>query len=349
MKNQLITAWLVLILAVPFLVGGCDTITGYNPSATPALSTEGFAVYLTRDDIPVQEMEKLSYVEISETPVIGMHDIVMYYRDTHDIVLTEQAYERLKQQFDTPKGVNCASFVVCVDKHPVYWGAFWSMLSSFYFDGVMIAVQPLLTSEIHPGAITIRGPHPPDNAPPVEAPRSDIAVMLALHRAGKLSPPLVLYTYPEREKTDSTEGFAMYLTRDDIAAFEMPLISAIDIAAGPVISLDDIVSYARDTHIIELTPEAYERVSRMMVPVWGRSFVVCVDKAPVYWGAFWTPLSSMSFDGVTIMTPAVPMGELPPNSICIDCGYPSSDFWRGDDPRSNPAVMAALEKAGKLK
>ncbi|MFC1909389.1 hypothetical protein ACFLXD_06040, partial [Chloroflexota bacterium] len=35
----------------------------------------------------------------------------------------------------------------------------------------------------------------------------------------------------------------------------------------------------------------------------GKSFLVCVDKAPIYWGAFWTPISSMSFDGVTIWKP----------------------------------------------
>jgi len=81
------------------------------------------------------------------------------------------------------------------------------------------------------------------------------------------------------------------------------------------------------------------------VPVQGKSFLVCVDKAPVYWGAFWTPVSSMSFDGVTIWKP---LGTQEPKVITLELGYPSSSFYIGEDPRNNTAVIKSLEQAGKL-
>ena len=126
----------------------------------------------------------------------------------------------------------------------------------------------------------------------------------------------------------------------------MAALSHVDIAATPVFSLKDIVAYHWDSQSIELTADAYERVMRLEVPTSGRSFVVCVDKTPVYWGAFWTPISSQSFDGITIW---VNLSADKSNTIQLAPGYPSGSFFKGEDPRSNPVIKASLEKAGKLK
>ncbi|MFA5310024.1 MAG: hypothetical protein WC370_11180 [Dehalococcoidales bacterium] len=148
------------------------------------------------------------------------------------------------------------------------------------------------------------------------------------------------------EKAASGEGFAIYLTGNDIPPSKMEMQSHLEIADEPVISLDDIVSYQWDTHEIELTAEAFTRVIQMKIPVSGLSFVVCVDKGPVYWGAFWTPISSQSFGGVTIMTQSpFPGGD----TVTLELGYPSPGFYNGEDPRSNPEIRASLEQAGKLK
>ena len=85
---------------------------------------------------------------------------------------------------------------------------------------------------------------------------------------------------------------------------------------------------------------------QLKVPTYGKSFVVCVDKAPVYWGAFWTPISSQSFNGITIW---VFPQALKDNCIKLELGYPEPAHFKGDDPRSNPVVMESLKKAGKLK
>ncbi|MDD5591613.1 MAG: hypothetical protein PHY18_06810 [Dehalococcoidales bacterium] len=141
------------------------------------------------------------------------------------------------------------------------------------------------------------------------------------------------------------EGFAIYLTRENIPPAEMEKLSHVDIADQPVISMEDIITYNAQTHEIKLTDTAFERISQLEVPVSGRSFLTCVDKVPVYWGAFWTPLSSLSFDGVTIWQPLTPQET---TVITLELGYPSSSFYRGEDPRNNAEIINSIERSGKL-
>jgi hypothetical protein len=147
-------------------------------------------------------------------------------------------------------------------------------------------------------------------------------------------------------KTAKGEGFAIYLTRDDVPPAKMEALSHVDLAENPLISLADIISYNAQTYELKLTNEAYERIADLEVPVRGKSFMVCVDKSPVYWGAFWTPVSSQSFNGVTIWKP---FGNSHQGTIItLQLGYPSSSFYGGEDPRNSPEVIESLEQSGKL-
>jgi hypothetical protein len=148
------------------------------------------------------------------------------------------------------------------------------------------------------------------------------------------------------ENSSEQEEFAIYLTRDDVPISEMEKLSHVEIADEPVVSIEDIVTYDRETHEITLTAAACERVMSLKVPTSGKSFLVCLDKSPVYWGAFWAPYSSQSFDGVTILVPAFSEHK---NTIKLELGYPAPSFYSGEDPRSNAAILRSLEKAGKLK
>jgi hypothetical protein len=148
---------------------------------------------------------------------------------------------------------------------------------------------------------------------------------------------------------NTQEGFAIYLTRDDIPVSQMEALSHVEIADKPVISSKDIISYNKDTHEIELTADAYQRIIELEVPMSGLSFIVCVGKGPIYWGAFWAPISSQSFDGVTIVVRPVFPVEVPHFSFQLELGYPSESFYQGEDPRSNPEILESLEEAGKLK
>lgn len=150
---------------------------------------------------------------------------------------------------------------------------------------------------------------------------------------------------PPASAASEREGFSIYLTKEDIPPSRMEALSHVEIADQPIISITDIITYDAQTYEIKLTENAFNRISGLEVPVQGRSFMVCVDKAPMYWGAFWTPISSMSFDGVTIWKP---LGSQEPQVITLKLGYPSSSFYSGKDPRNNPAVMKSLEQAGIL-
>ena len=149
----------------------------------------------------------------------------------------------------------------------------------------------------------------------------------------------------EGKVEENDEGFAIYLTKQDIPPAQMEDLGHVDIAEEPIITISDIITYDAQDHQLRLAASAFERVSQLDVPTEGKSFIVCVDKAPIYWGAFWVLWSSQSFDGVTIW---LPLGMYEPDVIRLELGYPCSELYTGEDPRSNPIVMESLEQAGKL-
>jgi len=155
-----------------------------------------------------------------------------------------------------------------------------------------------------------------------------------------------MVTPPNDEGFAIVEGFAIYLTKQDIPPAQMEALSHVDIAERPIITVSDIITYDAQEHELRLTANAFERISQLDVPTGGKSFIVCVDKAPIYWGAFWVPWSSLSFDGVTIWKPLTL--DASHDVIRLELGYPSSALYIGEDPRSNPVVIESLEQAGKL-
>ena len=145
-------------------------------------------------------------------------------------------------------------------------------------------------------------------------------------------------------------GFAISLPAEDVRTADVPWddLSSLELEKQPIISTDDIVAYTKETHEIELTAAAYERVQglyTLRVDVDGMPFVVCVGDDRIYAGAFWTPASSLIFEGVIIMQPF----ETDKHVIHIGLGYPTPEAFRGADPRSDPRVMQALDRTGKLK
>jgi hypothetical protein len=154
-------------------------------------------------------------------------------------------------------------------------------------------------------------------------------------------------TKPSEQTTSTTlaEGFAIYLTKDNVPPSKMQASSHVDIAESPVIGINDIVTYNSANNEIKLTDDAFKRITSLGVSTSGKSFVVCVNKNQIYWGAFWTPVSSESFRGITI---EIPFGAQPTDTITIGLGYPGSSFFQGEAPRSNAAIMDSLQASGKL-
>lgn len=140
----------------------------------------------------------------------------------------------------------------------------------------------------------------------------------------------------------SVGEFSIYLTAQEMSTSETEL-NSLELEKRPILSSDDITRYSKDTHEIYLTSPAYERISQLFVPTGGRGFVVCVGRERIYSGAFWTMLSSQSFDGVAIWVPLMDK-----HAIQMKLGYPGPFDFRGEDPRSDPRILRSLEQAGKL-
>ena len=309
--------WLA-VLAALLLSAGCDVITGASAVPVPG-GGEGFAIYLTREDVPVSRMEALNHIEVAATPIIGPDDIQSYDWDAHHIRVTTETFERLINLAVPSEG---RTFVACVDRQPVYWGMFWKSSGPLLvFPPAMIDLA--LLKPRGPAIVPILNVLSPD-------PRGSRLVRSALERDGKLA------AFPE--------GFAVYLTRDDVPVSQMEALSHIEVAATPLIGPDDIILYDWRSHNIGLTPEAFGRIEALRPPTNG---LACVDRQPVYWGAFWPMYSSQSFGGVVI--PVAPTISAYNFGISIQLGYPGPDFWTDrDDPRDAPDIKAALAAAGKL-
>lgn len=143
--------------------------------------------------------------------------------------------------------------------------------------------------------------------------------------------------------TNPQPSFGIYLTKLNIEPSSLISQSYIEPASDPVISLQDISRYSWTSHTLYLTESGRRKLDSMAVPVNGISFVACVNRSPRYAGAFWTPFSSRSFSGPTIIfiSPV-------PDSIRIGLGYPVDSDTANPDPRNDSDIKAALEAAGKL-
>ena len=144
-------------------------------------------------------------------------------------------------------------------------------------------------------------------------------------------------------------GFSICLLADEVPATELSIVDLNDLELQdePILSSDDIITYSRKRHEIELTAEAYERVEQLFtlpVKVRGMPFVASVGSDRVYAGAFWTPASSVSFDGVVICQPFDPDNHV----IRIGLGSSTPEAFTGQDPRFDQRILQSMEAAGKL-
>ncbi len=138
--------------------------------------------------------------------------------------------------------------------------------------------------------------------------------------------------------------FAIFLPIEDLTLDDVHNLDEIILQEAPVLSMDDIIAYDAETHVIELEPTVAERWDGLELT--GRFFVVMVGKELIYAGAFMAAYFSRTYDGVVILWPSM---EGSPNTIKIQLGYPWEDFFTGEDPRADPRIMEALHQAGKLR
>jgi hypothetical protein len=154
---------------------------------------------------------------------------------------------------------------------------------------------------------------------------------------------------PIRPVSESPVGvFGVYLVEQDISVGEMmdANLAELQLEETPLLSIDDLVAYRWETHEMELTGSAAQRLARLESSLLGGlPFVVCAKGEPIYGGALWTSYSSATYPGIVIDVYPASSGQPVP----IQLGYPSPEWFTGEDLRSHPRISRALEEAGKLK
>jgi hypothetical protein len=156
---------------------------------------------------------------------------------------------------------------------------------------------------------------------------------------------------PTPSVAESSVGvFDVYLVEQEISPQQMRNINLaeVQLEETPLLSVDDIVAYRWETHEMELSDSASKRLAQLerSVPLGGGlPFVVCAGGEPVYGGALWTSYSSATYDGIVIDVHPAGLGE----PVSVRLGYPTPEWFTGEDLRSDPRIYRALEEAGKLK
>lgn len=125
------------------------------------------------------------------------------------------------------------------------------------------------------------------------------------------------------------EGFAIYLLDSN----EL------------VLSDKDIISYNKTSHEIKLNQDAMARMRAL--DLYGKPFVIKLGNREIYDGSFSSEVSSIPSSGVIILDVlAVQYGLA--DGLRIQAGYPSSEFFKGADPRNNCEILNHFREFGKL-
>jgi hypothetical protein len=122
------------------------------------------------------------------------------------------------------------------------------------------------------------------------------------------------------------------------------LLENIKLAATPLLTEKDIVSYNWEEHRIVFTEEGFQKLPKQNeVGVAGKQFVLVVDGKRCYLGAFWTGFSSISCP-----YPVIDVLRIGNNTATIQRAYPQSQFGVGEDPRPNKRLKQLLAQLKKL-
>jgi len=178
-ENRLLEQWLLEIAAEHMAPEDAVLIDTIDQEIKEAPSQ--FAIYLVVQTGAAQDsfQAELNDLELEETPVLSMDDIVRYVWDTHRMTLTDAAYERLAR-LPVPVAPGLP-FVVCVGGERIYAGEFWTSLSSAIYHGIVIDVLPATAKR----PLRIQLGYPESEFFTGEDLRADPRIMRALEEAGK--------------------------------------------------------------------------------------------------------------------------------------------------------------------
>lgn len=147
-----------------------------------------------------------------------------------------------------------------------------------------------------------------------------------------------------QEKTTAS-AFAIYPTGYKAPATEQPAIDNLPLPKQPLLTDNDIIEYRWKSHKIVLSEEGLKKIQSINKhDMSGTLFVVMADGVRCYQGAFWMGILSVSYP-----FPVILVDEATLKVLTIDRAYPSAEFAKGKDPRSDTRVFNALKNVEKLK
>ncbi len=156
-------------------------------------------------------------------------------------------------------------------------------------------------------------------------------------------------------QNNSPKGFAIYLLPDNIKPNQLATLDLKKLKPNgtPFIAEKEIWYYQKETHEFRIDYIASKRLKELNNQGGTKSFAVFVGKEAIYVGAFWKSILSQSFDGIIIDTYKA-VGNQPYYSnsdfpvLTLEPGYPSTEYFKGTDLRSDARIFKSLEEAGKL-
>jgi len=137
----------VLILLAVFALGNCRNSTNSSSNLEALNKSETsveviktgapLGLYLTKAYISNDDLVEsgIDCARLSDEPLIAAAEIERYSWQVHQMHVNEVAFKRLVK-LEVP--VSGLPLVICLGRTPVYSGAFWTMLSSNSFSGVVI-------------------------------------------------------------------------------------------------------------------------------------------------------------------------------------------------------------------
>jgi hypothetical protein len=119
-----------LILIVLLL--GLVLLSGCGKRKEPA-----FAIFLLSSDMTSEEMlaTPLQDLPVQDGALLTLDDVVSYQPDKYEMVLTDEAAERIRQLAIPLDGL---PFVVVAQGERVYAGSFWTPVSSLSYSGTAV-------------------------------------------------------------------------------------------------------------------------------------------------------------------------------------------------------------------
>ena len=142
-----------------------------------------------------------------------------------------------------------------------------------------------------------------------------------------------------------TTHFAIVLVKGLNTADAMKYkIEDLPLESQPILTDKDLISYKWKDHELELKQGFIFGDTIGHIPIDGLPFVLIANDKRIYVGAFWTPISSLSWN-----LPAITILPSNKNVIQIAAGYPGGSPENKSDPRSNQQIYDALKSIGKIK